>query len=92
MPKSHYRWVWDSPNIGKYFETAQKIAKAIKKAFGTDLVIGMQVGEEVAHAHIALVPRYENDGHENFINPKITQSFSQDEMSDIAKKISENLN
>src|SRR3990167_7974417 len=25
IPKKHYRWVWDMPNIGEYFEVVQKI-------------------------------------------------------------------
>src|SRR4051812_29351975 len=33
IPKKHYRWVWDVPHIGKYFEVAQKIARAQQKAF-----------------------------------------------------------
>ncbi|HEY0907824.1 MAG TPA: HIT domain-containing protein [Candidatus Paceibacterota bacterium] len=56
IPRQHYRWVWDVPNAGKYFEAAQKIALAQKKAFGTDLVISKIMGEEVPHAHIWVYP------------------------------------
>ncbi|MES2470989.1 MAG: HIT domain-containing protein [Patescibacteria group bacterium] len=52
IPKKHHRWVWDVQPIGPYFEIAQKIALAIKKAFGVECVIGKMVGEEVPHAHI----------------------------------------
>ena len=45
VPKDHYRWVWDHPEIGKYFEVVQKIVVAMKKAFNTDFVIGAQVGD-----------------------------------------------
>lgn len=90
-PKVHYRWVWDSPNIGKYFEMAQKVVKAQKKAFETGFVIGAQVGDEVHHAHIQLIPRYPNDGHGDFITPGVMQSFSTEEMNEIAKMITENL-
>ncbi|HVT75048.1 MAG TPA: HIT domain-containing protein [Candidatus Paceibacterota bacterium] len=56
IPKQHYRWVWDVPNVGLYFEAVRKIAVAQKKAFGTDFVLSKIVGEEVPHAHIWVYP------------------------------------
>jgi histidine triad (HIT) family protein len=56
IPKQHYRWVWDAPNAGAYFEAAKKVALAQKKAFGTDFVLSKIVGEEVPHAHIWIYP------------------------------------
>lgn len=56
IPKQHYRWVWDVPHAGAYFEVAQKIALAQKKAFQTDFVLSKIVGEEVPHAHIWVYP------------------------------------
>ncbi len=56
IPKEHYRWVWDVPNAGEYFEIAKKIATAQKKAFKVDLVEVKAVGEEVPHAHIWIFP------------------------------------
>ena len=52
IPKKHYRWVWDVPNVGEYFEIVRKIALAQKKAFDTDWVLSKVVGEDVPHAHI----------------------------------------
>jgi len=56
IPKKHYRWVWDVPNPGEYFEVATKIAKAQQKAFGTDWILSRIVGDEIAHAHIWIYP------------------------------------
>lgn len=56
IPKGHYRWVWDVPNVGKYFEVATKVALAQKKAFDTDWVLSKVVGEDVHHAHIWVYP------------------------------------
>jgi len=56
IPKTHYRWVWDHPDIGSYFEVVQKIALAQKKAFGVDMIVSRVIGEEVPHAHVWLVP------------------------------------
>jgi histidine triad (HIT) family protein len=56
VPKVHYRWIWDVPDIGKYFEVVRKIAKAQQKAFGTDWILQKSVGEEVPHAHVWVIP------------------------------------
>lgn len=62
IPKEHYRWVWDLPNIGKYFEVAQKIAKAQQKAFNTEWILSKIIGDEVPHAHIWVFPNNKVDG------------------------------
>jgi histidine triad (HIT) family protein len=56
IPKQHYRWVWDVPNVGEYFEVAKKIAKALQKTFDTDFILSKTVGDEVEHAHIWVFP------------------------------------
>ncbi len=56
IPKKHYRWVWDVPNIGNYFEAVKKTAQAIQRGFKTEEVHSRIVGEEVPHAHIWIYP------------------------------------
>ncbi|NQV88184.1 MAG: HIT domain-containing protein [Parcubacteria group bacterium] len=56
IPKKHYRWVWEVPNVGEYFEVVKKIALAQQKAFGTEQILSKIVGEEVPHAHIWIFP------------------------------------
>jgi histidine triad (HIT) family protein len=57
IPKTHYRWVWDVPKIGAYFEVVKKIALAQQKTFGEiDEIHSKVVGEEVPHAHVWLYP------------------------------------
>lgn len=57
IPKEHYRWVWDVPDAGKYFEVVKKIAQAMQKAFGDiDEIHSRVIGEEVPHAHIWIYP------------------------------------
>lgn len=62
IPKKHYRWVWDVPNIGAYFEIVQKIAKAQQKTFGTEWVLSKIIGEDVPHANIWVFPSDEARG------------------------------
>ncbi len=60
IPKAHYRWVWDVPNSGAYFEVTRKVALALQKAFGPiEEIHSRIVGEEVPHAHIWLYPNPE---------------------------------
>lgn len=65
IPKKHYRWVWDVPNAGEYFEIAKKVALAQKKAFNTDFVLSKIMGDEVPHAHIWVYPNKKVDGDKN---------------------------
>ena len=65
ITKKHYRWVWDVPNVGEYFELVRKIAKAQQKAFGTDWILSKIIGDEVLHAHIWVFPGGEAHGEKN---------------------------
>ena len=44
-------------------------------------------GWEVPHAHIHVVPRYENDHHEGFLQWEKSLKLSVDEMKEISEKI-----
>jgi len=66
IPKKHYRWVWDVPNAGEYFEIVQKIAKAEQKAFNTDWILSKIIGDEILHAHIWVFPQNANGDPKDF--------------------------
>ncbi len=61
IPKKHYRWVWDVPNIGEFFEVAKKIALSQKKGFNADIIRSQVYGEEIPHAHIWVWPETTGD-------------------------------
>jgi len=65
IPKTHYRWVWDVPNVGEYFEVVRKTAKAQQKAFGTEWILSRIIGDEVPHAHIWVFPENGAKGDKN---------------------------
>lgn len=57
ITKEHYRFVWDVPKVGAYFEVARDIAKSMQNLFGpVDEVHSKILGDEVHHAHIHLHP------------------------------------
>jgi histidine triad (HIT) family protein len=87
IPKEHFRWVWDVPYLGEYFEVVGKVAKAIKKAMKTDFVVSFIMGEEIPHAHVHLVPRFPQDSHGPLIDLTKIKEIKKEEMEKIAKKI-----
>ena len=62
IPKKHYRWVWDVPNITQYFEVVAKVALGLRKAFDQEMILSKIVGEEIPHAHIWLYPSNDTKG------------------------------
>lgn len=91
IPKQHYRWVWDVPNIGEYYQVVGKIAKVLQKTFDTPWIVSAVFGEEVEHAHVWLVPRFDNDGHGGDLKPENRKEMADDELKKIAQQIKNNL-
>ncbi len=87
IPKKHYRWVWDVPNIGEYYELISRIANVLRKIMNTEQIVSLVFGEEVPHAHVWLVPRFEDDGHGGAIDLKNIKNISEEEMKNIQEKI-----
>ena len=87
IPKKHYRWVWDMPEVGLYMEICKKIANAQRRAFETEWVVSTIFGEEVPHAHIWLIPRVPNDGHGGSLVVSNVKTQSKEEMDTAAEKI-----
>ncbi len=76
IPKQHYRWVWNLPNAGEYFEVVKKIALAQKKAFSVEMVRSQIYGEEVEHAHIWVWPQITGNSKDFETNlKKITEAL-----------------
>ena len=79
IPREHYRWVWDIANIGEFYERVGKIANAQRKAFKTEQIISRVVGEDVAHAHVWLIPATNGDSR--------TYTYKPGEKEEVASKI-----
>lgn len=92
IPKKHVRWVWDVEGFGDYLETVKKIALALKKAMETDWAMMEVVGIDIPHAHIHVVPRFQDDGHGGRLNPKNIKKIPKEEMKSIADKIKKAIN
>jgi histidine triad (HIT) family protein len=55
VPKTHYRFVWDHPHIGEYYQVIQKIADHYRKV-GYEFVDSLVLGRMIPHAHVHLIP------------------------------------
>ncbi len=93
IPKKHLRWVWDmeTADVGYIFMRTKKIALALKEVFSTDWIIADTGGIGVPHAHIHIIPRFEDDGHGELPDPKIFREIPEEQMEHIAQQIREAL-
>ncbi|GAA0302690.1 HIT family protein [Halarchaeum salinum] len=68
VPKTHHETLTDMPGdlASAVFWTAQRVARGVEDAIEPDGVSvvqsnGAAAGQEIAHAHVHVVPRYEDD-------------------------------
>lgn len=87
IPKKQYRWVYDVPEFGEYWEVVKKITQAMQKTLEPVWVSYLTMGLEVAHAHIHILPRY--TPVEEIVEPYPEQvlKFTESEFNEIAEKI-----
>jgi histidine triad (HIT) family protein len=91
IPKKHFRWTYDVPNFGAYFEVAKKVGLATQKAFDAKWLSFLTLGWEVPHAHIRVIPRYEKDLHKSLVSIDIFEKYTPEEMKEIGDRIQENI-
>ena len=87
ISKEHYRWVYDVPDFGNYWEAAKKVALSTIKILGAERVTFLTLGMEVPHAHIRIIPRYNNDKQSVIPNLDIVEKIEKEEMQKIAEEI-----
>ena len=57
IPKKHYRWVWDVPNLEAYFSVVGKVVSHYQRELKDEFVASIIWGMEIPHAHIQILPR-----------------------------------
>jgi histidine triad (HIT) family protein len=94
VPKEHHENLFDLPEnlLEKIMSLVQKVAQAVEKATEADGInIGMNnkraAGQLVDHAHIHIIPRFENDGLVHWPGKKV----SSDDLMNIGEKIKNSL-
>jgi len=61
IPKTHYRWTYDVPNFGEYWEFTHTVTKILQEKHHPLFISYVTMGNEVPHAHIHIIPRYQDD-------------------------------
>ncbi len=85
IPKKHYRWVYDVPEFGKYWEAALKITRAMQEVLNPAFITYITHGLDVHHAHIHILPRKE---HETEFFPSV-KNIPEQKMQEISKALLE---
>ena len=91
VPKKHTEWVNDYEPFGEYWEIARKLSKVIQKALSPVLISYVVYGLGISHAHIHLIPKFENDQHPQGPNPEKIYKYKDGEMKDVVEKIRKEL-
>jgi histidine triad (HIT) family protein len=87
IPKKHWRWVNDVPEFGSYWEAARKLALKTAEVVQPESTSYLTLGYEVPHAHIRIIPRFENDGHDDGIQLSAVKEISMEEMKALSEEI-----
>lgn len=77
IPKKHYRWVYEIPQVGEFFITASRIIRAIIPVLGADHATIATFGHQVEHAHVWIVPQYSKRVNLEEFSRRIDQNSSE---------------
>lgn len=58
IPKKHYRWVWDQPNVLDHFAVVSKLVTHYKQILNIPSCYLAIWGNQIPHAHIHILPKY----------------------------------
>ncbi len=90
IPKNHHLNIFEIPEetLGQMMITVKKVAVALKESLGAENInLGMNngksAGQVVMHAHIHVMPRYEDDGYKLWHG----KTYQEGESQKIAEQI-----
>ncbi|MBI2084398.1 MAG: HIT domain-containing protein [Candidatus Aenigmarchaeota archaeon] len=86
-PKKHHRWVHDVEDFGRYWEVAKKISSSTLSSLEPKYMQFITAGLEVPHAHIHVIPRYDEDGHPELPDLSHRLQLTEEEMKEMAEKL-----
>lgn len=85
IPKKHYRWVYDVPEFGLYWETARNVAQKVQSTLDSKFMSYITMGEAVHHAHIHILPQ-SGEGIEGIKFSPVVE-MTKEELAGLARKI-----
>lgn len=87
VPKTQYRWTYDVPNFGEYWEIVLKVTKAMQKGLAPVWINYLTFGLEVPYAHVHILPRYTPVDEKAPAFPPEVLQFGKKEFEAIAEQI-----
>ena len=98
VPRDHASGLSElAPEVGAHlFRTGQNVAAALYEGLGCDgvsvfLADGAAAGQDVFHAHLHVLPRFEGDGLGSAFRVDEEEAASRTELDEIAEKIRNSL-
>jgi histidine triad (HIT) family protein len=95
IPKVHAVYIEDLPTgaTGPILEAAREVSRALRAsgirsdAVSFYLANGKEAGQEVAHVHLHLIPRWRGDGFGLRVRPDYGRIADREELDSLAAKI-----
>jgi len=89
IPKKHFANIFETPDdlVCKCFLKAKELAPKIIKAVRADYCHINVAGQDVAHFHVHIIPRHNNDGLSNWPTKKTNNKELNKIKEDILKEI-----
>jgi histidine triad (HIT) family protein len=91
IPKEHYETITDTPEeiVDTVFRTVRRVAATLESVYEPDGINivqsnGTAAGQEVPHAHVHVIPRYEGD---NVTLSWIPEDISEADQQEIATRL-----
>jgi len=91
IPKGHYETITDTPEgiVEAVFRTVRRVAATLESVYEPDGISivqsnGTTAGQEVPHAHVHVIPRYEGD---NVTLSWIPEDISEADQQEIATRL-----
>ncbi len=81
IPKEHYEFIWDIPNVSEYYEFISSLGNHYRN-LGFKYVDTLTLGRMVRHAHVHLLPH--NDDNETWT--RIQKEIDAIQMNDETKR------
>ncbi len=91
IPKKHYQWLYEIPDMDVFFNVAGRIIRVIIPVLGADHVTIASFGRQVAHAHLWIVPQYRSDRRVREGERGKVEIESQEEVGKLIRKVLKNL-
>ena len=89
VPKKHYQFIPQMPDdeIARYFVLVKKLISAVHQATSATRVQLIQIGVDVPHVHMHIIPRFENDGQDTLTSPYAPRELKKEQFEELRKRI-----